>query len=270
MKAISAILFALSPVLPSYAEPLSIRQALVAAPEIESVVPIGRTVTLVSQGGRSLFGMSAAPEASFEQALANLCSSKWMFSRSHVDPIDEHGTKVEELLAPKDAASEIFRVGGTECQNQFRVRTGVRAAMMGATPLVAIRSFGEEVLIWKGRVKALYEGDSLPANGMITGKSLGFSRAKINGLESLAWAYARCVQGQGTLALYQPGSGRILDEERMFTLLAFSYEDPYETHGRYLETPYFLGCTGPRSFILKVSKGQGMLFEAGRDLGAMR
>lgn len=270
MKAISALVLALSLAQSGYAEPLAIRSVLIATPEFESVVPIGKTMTLVARGDSSLFGTSAASEASFEQAIANLCSSKWMFSRSRVDPIDEHGTKVEELLAPKDAASEIFRVGGTECQNQFRVRTGVRAVMMGATPLVAIRSFGEEGLIWKGRVKALYEGDELPANGKITGRSLGFSRDKINGLESLAWAYARCVQGQGTLALYQPGSGRILDEERMFTLLAFSYEDPYETHGRYLETPYFLGCTGPRSFILKVSKGQGMLFEAGRDLGSMR
>ncbi|WP_197378067.1 hypothetical protein [Ralstonia pseudosolanacearum] len=246
------------------------RQALIATPEIELVAPIGKRMTLISPGESSLFSTPAASEATFEQAIANLCSSKWLFTRDEVDSMTGKSTRTEELLDPKDAANEIFRVGGTECFKQFRAIGRTRTKFMGATSLVAIRSFRDEDLVWKGRAKSLYEGDALPANGVLTGKALGFARAKITGVESLAWAYAKCAQGQGTLAMYQPGSAVVQDEERMFTILANSYVDPYEIRGLYSEVPYFLGCRGARAFVLKVSRDQGMLFEAGRTLESLR
>ncbi len=270
MKAFSAFLFVLSLAQSGHAEPQAMRPALIATPQFKLVVPIGRTVTLVSPGGSGLFSRPAASEAEFEQAIADLCGSKWLFSRNQVDPMTGLSTKLEEALAPKDAAKEIFRVGGTECSNQFRVSGRTRTKFMGATSLVAIRSFSEEDLAWKGRASFLYESDALPANGVVTGKTLGFARAKITGLESLAWAYAKCTQGQGTLALYQPGAALVLDEDRMFAILSDSYADPYEIQGLYIESPYFLGCRGAKAFVLKVSRDQGMLFEAGRTLESLR
>ena len=270
MKAVSAFLFVLSLGQFAYAEPSAMRPTLITTPEFESVVPIGKTMTLVSPGESGLFSRPAASDAEFEQAIANLCGSKWLFSRNQVDPMTGLSTKLEESLTPKDAAKEIFRVGGTECSNQFRVSGRTKTKFMGATSLIAIRSFREEDLAWKGRAKSLYESDVLPANGVVTGKTLGFARAKITGLESLAWAYAKCTQGRGTLALYQPGAKLVLDEDRMFAILSYSYADPYEIHGLYVESPYFLGCQGPRAFVLKVSRDQGMLFEAGRTLESLR
>ena len=99
---------------------------------------------------------------------------------------------------------------------------------------------------------------------------LGFGRNKISGLESLAWAYAKCAQSGGYVVLFQPENGFVQDEERQFQILASSYADPYEMRGRYIEAPYLLGCRGRSPFVLKVSKGQGMLFEAGRTIESAR
>jgi hypothetical protein len=249
---------------------MSTRQALIAAPEFDSVIPIGRRMTLVLPGERSLFGGRGVSDASFEQAVANLCRTKWLFSRTDVDPMNGRGEKVDASLAPQDAAAEIFRVGGTDCANQFRVYTRVKSSFMGLGTPVAILSRLDEGLLWKGPVKALYESGALPANGRVDGKVLGFVRKKISGLESLAWAYAKCTQSGGYVILFQPENGLIQDEERQFQILTSAYADPYEVRGRYIDAPYFLGCRSRSPFVLKVSKGQGMLFEAGRTIESAR
>ncbi len=270
MKAFWIFLLALFYLQPGYGESLSTRQALIAAPEFDSVVPIGRRMTLVLPREHSLFGARVASKVSFEQAVANLCPTKWLFSRIDVESMSGRGEKVDASLAPQDAASEIFRVGGTDCAEQFRVNTRAKSSFMGLAQPVAILSRQEEDPAWKGRAKALYESEALPPNGKVDGKALGFGRSKINGLESLAWAYAKCAQSAGYLILFQPENGFVQDEERQFQILAFSYADPYEMRGRYIEAPYLLGCRGRSPFVLKVSKDQGMLFEAGRTIESVR
>lgn len=170
MKALWIFLLALSCLQPSYGESLSTRQALIEAPEFDSVVPIGRRMTLVLSGEHSLFGARGVSEASFEQAVANLCQTKWLFSRIDVDPMSGRGEKVDASLAPQDAAAEIFRVGGTDCAEQFRVSTRAKSSFMGLASPVAILFRQDEGLVWKGRVKVLYESGTLPPNGMVDGR----------------------------------------------------------------------------------------------------
>ena len=100
MRTFWIFLLALSHLQPSHGQSMSTRQALIAAPEFESVVPVGPRMTLVLPGERSLFGERAVSEASFEQAVANLCRTKWLFSRIDVDPMNGRGERVDAWNSP--------------------------------------------------------------------------------------------------------------------------------------------------------------------------
>lgn len=257
----------------------SLRETLVALPEVESVVPLGKTTTLVIKGSNSLFSLHGVTNSMFREAVANVCSAGWMFTNNTQDAMTGLIISTNERVYGKKAAEDIFRVGGTECAQEFQLVANLKNSFMGEPQPVVFKTFSDQPLVWKGKAKAIYDQDDLPPNGRLNGKTLGTNHLMANGLESLAWSYAKCSRRGGEIALFAPGNGLIRDENRIFSAMAYVYADPYLLDGRHLGGTYFLGCRGSHPFVLKIDTHEGLvlgtlqqeiLFEDGRDIDSVR
>lgn len=264
---------------PAIASSPLLRESLAALPEVESVVPLGRTMTLVTKGSNSLFTPHGVTDRMFHEAVASVCSAGWMFTTNTQDAMTGRVISTSERQYGKQAAENIFKVGGTECAQEFQLVANLRNTFMGQRQPVMFKAFVSQSPVWKGKAKAIYEQDDLPPNGRLDGKTLGANSLMVNGLESLAWSYAKCSRRGGEIALFAPGNGVIRDESRIVSAMAYVYTDPYQLTGRYLEGAYFLGCRGSHPFVLKVDTHEGrvlgalqqeILFEDGRDIDSVR
>lgn len=261
----------------------SLREDLAIRPEIDWIIPLDERTTVASKAPSGFFGVT---EQQFQESVASVCPSGWMIIRTmkNPDPMRETYVQVPMLLYGKKDTATIFQIGassGIRCKDGFNLSARVNP---GTESLVAKRpiifdSDKPQKPLWKGKPKEFYDDETVPANGLLTGKMLGFDRLMINGIESYAWAHAKCTRRGGRISLYIDGAiYPITDNESILKKMLDDYPSPY-TYGRgvvysHHTTPYYLGCDGNKPFVLKVKASSGtfnefdqeILFEDGRTL----